>query len=62
MEAVWRVASRRSGTIHLKVVALHAVAPALDEEAPLLAAEAHGAILSVLEYYRGEEQVVEEGI
>ena len=62
MAAVWRVASRRTGTIKVKLVPLHLVDPSLDDDAKLRAVEAHAAILSVLTYYQDGVETVQEGI
>jgi 1-acyl-sn-glycerol-3-phosphate acyltransferase len=62
MAVVWRLASRRTGTIRADLIPLRVVDPAPDDDAKQLAAEAHGAILSVLTYHHGGEEVVQEGI
>jgi 1-acyl-sn-glycerol-3-phosphate acyltransferase len=62
MTVVWRVASRRGGPIALKLIPLHLVDPDPADDAKLLAAEAHGGILSILLAHHGGENVVEAGI
>ena len=62
LAAAWRVASRRTGEIAVKLLPLHTVEPRPEDDAKLLAAEAHGAVHSVLALHHGGESVVEEGI
>jgi len=62
LRAVWRVASRRTGRIHIDLIPLHVVHPRPDDDAKQLAVEAYGAIASVLAYYQDADQIVQEGI
>jgi 1-acyl-sn-glycerol-3-phosphate acyltransferase len=62
MAAVWRVASRRGGRLGAKLIPLHVVRPAADDDPRQLAAEAHGAIESVLTYHLDAGRVIQEGI
>jgi 1-acyl-sn-glycerol-3-phosphate acyltransferase len=62
MAAVWRVASRKSGRIDAELIPLHVVHPAMEDDARQLAAEAHGAVESVLTYHLDADRVIQEGI
>lgn len=62
MAVVWRVASRKGGSMRAELIPLRLVQPAPTDDAPQLAAEAHGAIESILLAQVDQDQVVQEGI
>jgi 1-acyl-sn-glycerol-3-phosphate acyltransferase len=62
MAAVWRVASRRGGRLRAELIPLQAVHPTAEDDPRQLAAEAHGAVESVLTYHLDADRVVQEGI
>lgn len=59
---IWRIAKRPSGPLTVELILLHVVHPRQDDEPQLLALEAHGAMLAVLQQGEKQTVIVEEGI
>ena len=59
---IWRIARRPPGKLTVEVVLLHVVHPRQDDDPQLLALEAHGAMLAVLQQDEKQQVIMEEGI
>ena len=62
LAAIWRVASRRRGPLAVRLIPLRTVDPDPEDDPKLLAAEAHGAIESVLLQGHGGENLIQDGL
>lgn len=59
---IWRIARRSTGRLTVEMVLLHVVHPHQDDDPQLLALEAHGAMLAVLQRDERRQVILEEGI
>lgn len=59
---IWRIARRSTGRLTVEMVLLHVVHPQQDDDPQLLALEAHGAMLAVLQRDERRQVILEEGI
>ena len=59
---IWRIAKRPPGPLTVELILLHVVHPQQDDDPQLLALEAHGAMLAVLQQGEKQTVIVEEGI
>ena len=59
---IWHIARRVPGPLMVEVVLLHVVHPTQDDDPQILALEAHGAMLAVLQQKEKQQIVIEEGI
>ncbi|MCL4871816.1 MAG: 1-acyl-sn-glycerol-3-phosphate acyltransferase [Anaerolineae bacterium] len=62
LATLWRIASRPAGSLTVELLFLHPIHPRPDDDPELLALEAHGAILAVLQRDTVKQVVMEEGV